>query len=236
MKSSIAVLLQLSDIDKQIHQLIADKKEIPAQVEEIKEDVIAMKTDLKNAKESLTEAQAQEKAAKEFIQEKSEWAASREANINNLKTNKEFQAVTKEVSLARKEIKDKEAELATVQTAVQDSQKLFDELSAEHNPKIEELIGELQKLKEHFDSIGSKLNELKTQQESISKNIPDKKVLAYYKRASTKVAPVISKMENEMCGECGQKLMPQVQLRIKQANELTACSSCKRILYCDDSE
>lgn len=234
MKASVAVLTQLSDIDKTIHQLRTDKKEIPGQVQDIKEDVIAMKTDLKNAQEALTQAQDAQKLAKEFIQEKLQWAASREANINNLKTNKEFQAVTKEVSLARKEIKDKEEELKTIEEQIIEAQTTLDELSTEHNPRIEELVGELHKLKDHFDGIGSKLNELATQKESITKQIPDARILSYYKRVSEKVAPAISQLVDEKCLECGQKIMPQEQQKIKKGEALTTCTGCKRILYIEE--
>ena len=65
----------------------------------------------------------------------------------------------------------------------------------------------------------------------LASNITDKTCLKHYEHIFRRAVPAISRLEGNICTECGTKVLPQSINMLKVGQQMQYCSRCKRILY-----
>jgi len=234
-KETLLTLLKLAEIDSKIFQILEDKETIPDIINDAQEEITSLKTESTEFQTELDELTAQKKEYDEFIVEKTEWAAQRETNINELKTHKEFQAAQREITLARKEIKDKTEALTTISTRMEELNSLLETAKEKSLPRIEELEALIAEKNDKLTMADSAINDENNNRTEILSQLTDKGTLRHYDSIRKKVAPAMSKLEGINCNECGQKVMPQIINLLKIGKTMQLCRGCKRILYIEET-
>lgn len=231
MKEILLSLIKVTEIDNKINQILTDKQDIPNAVKDISNEIGTLQKALKQSLDELETLQTQQKSATEVIIEKTQWALERETRINEIKTTKEFQAASREISLARKEIKDKEDLLKTLNPQLEEATTKFNQLREQTQPKVDELMAKIHEYKARFDSIKATLEQDQANRAVALKEIPSDQAIAYYQKIHQRTIPAISLAANGICTECGTKVLPQVFNQLASSKVLHFCNSCRRILY-----
>lgn len=234
MKEILLSLLKVTEIDNKINQILTDKQDIPNVVKDISNEIGTLQKTLKQAQDELDTLQTQTKSATEVINEKANWVQERETRINEIKTTKEFQAASREISLAKKEIKDKEDLLKTLNPQLEEAMAKFNQLKEQTQPKVDELMAKIHDHKARFDSIKTTLEHEQANRALALKEIPSDQAIAYYEKIHQRTIPAISLASNGICTECGTRILPQIFNQLATSKALHFCNSCKRILYVEE--
>lgn len=235
MKNTLFILLELTEIDKIIEQLKQEKIETPEQIKNHQNEIDSAQKQLKAQQDKIAQNESSKKEMESFIQEKTTWIADRENRIKEIQTNKEYQAALKEISIAKKEIKDKEAALLALSPNMDELGKGLEALNSSNTQKIELLSTEIKNLEEKLAKIDSMIAEESQKRKTVIDKIENKDMLKHYESVHAKVTPVMSKIDRGACSECGNRIPPQTMNLMHASSAMQYCYRCKRILYFEES-
>jgi predicted nucleic acid-binding Zn-ribbon protein len=150
--------------------------------------------------------------------------------LNNVKNNREFDALNKEIEIQDLTIQAAEKKLGELETAVKLKQELIDELQGRINERNEDLENKIKELEEITAETEKEESTILEDRAKASKAVEDKLIKAYERirsnfRNGIAVAPVL----RGACGGCFAKIPPQLQSDIRQSKKIVICENCGRI-------
>jgi predicted nucleic acid-binding Zn-ribbon protein len=229
-------LVKLQELDSQLQQLESLKGDLPSQVSRLSDKLSDAENNLKDSEDKL-KAYQKERAITEMEIKAFEGKQTKyQTQLFNVKTNREYDAVTLEIENVKIEVGKKESRLL----------ELMD-IEEETRQYIETIQEETEKIKNQFDEKSIELKKrlantekdeaaLHDQRDKLLRKL-EKRIVATYDRIRNAkngyaVVPVI----RNACGGCFKTLPPQRILEIRQMNRLFLCEVCGRILVWDEQK
>lgn len=232
MEFSVAPLRELQEVDRKVAQHLLQEEELPKAIQAVDDELRARQQEMDNEKLKLTELQKRKKDAETEIEATKGKIAHYKDQLLNVKTNKEYSALLKEIDTGQKKIDSVEETIIGVLIEV-------DEHNA-HIKKIELwLQSEKTKLMERRGALEQELARTKQQREEcerargeLEKHLPES-LLRIYTRVRELRGTALAEAKNQFCMECNVRLRPQVFNDIRQNKMIITCESCDRILFYD---
>ena len=151
--------------------------------------------------------------------------------LMEVKTNKEYQAMLKEISVAEQEVSDQETRLLE---RMEETDALTLELkTAETALKAEqgEVASERRKLDAEREASSRDLDQTVTERAVVIAKI-SKEALAIFERvAHGRKGIAVAEARDGLCTVCHVRLRPQVFNEVRRNERIIQCDSCTRILY-----
>lgn len=224
-------LYELQRIDTEIDKIRTLRGELPLEVQDLEDEIAGLETRLENLKSEISEADKSVSAKKQEIAKSEELIKKYTEQLDNVRNNREYDALTKEVEFQRLEIelqnkRIREAQKAKAEKEVnlEISTKQYDEKKADLDAKkaeLDDIIAETHKDEEA----------LIQKSEDLSKNIEERLVTAYRKiRSNARNGLAVVTVDRDACGGCFNKIPPQRQLDIRSRKKIIVCEYCGRIL------
>ena len=228
-------LYTLQQIDSKIDKIRIIRGELPLEVQDLEDEIAGMETRIAKFNEEL------EKFAKDIVEYKNKIKDATalikkyEEQQNNVRNNREYESLTKEIEyqsldiqLCEKRINDftKKSEMLKISLG-------------ETNARLEERKGDLELKKSELSSIVEETE--KEEQELMarsqeSEQLIEERLLTAYKRIrkNARNGLAVVKIERDACGGCYNKIPPQHQLDIRMHKKIIVCEYCGRILIDQD--
>ncbi len=156
---------------------------------------------------------------------------------NNVRNNREFDAITKEIEyqeleieLAEKRLKEYAAGVKVKKAQLEEAEALSKERTADLGAKKAELEG--------IEAETAPLvAEYSVQADGVKEKI-DERLLAAYERIRRNVRNglAVVTVKRDACGGCFNRIPPQRQVDIRQGKKIIICEYCGRILVADPEE
>ncbi|HEU4859340.1 MAG TPA: C4-type zinc ribbon domain-containing protein [Chitinophagaceae bacterium] len=228
-------LVTLQKIDSKLDELKVLKGELPMEVADLEDEIQglhARQTRIEEEINGITEFIEQKK---ELIKESGGLVKKYEKQSNNVKNNREFEAINKEiemqqleVKLAEKHIKDATDEISEKAIALEKAKKTIAAKEGILNTKKEELekiIASTEKEEKHFNKMAAE-----------AKDSVDPRLLTSYSkiRHSYRNGLAVVQVERDACGGCFYAIPPQKQSEIRQHKKIMVCENCGRVLVDTD--
>jgi predicted nucleic acid-binding Zn-ribbon protein len=228
-------LVTLQKIDSKLDELKVLKGELPMEVADLEDEIQglhARQTRIEEEINGITEFIEQKK---ELIKESGALVKKYEKQSNNVKNNREFEAINKEiemqqleVKLAEKHIKDATDEISEKAVALEKAKKTIGAKEGILNTKKEELekiIASTEKEEKHFNKMAAE-----------AKDSVDPRLLTSYTkiRHSYRNGLAVVQVERDACGGCFYAIPPQKQSEIRQHKKIMVCENCGRVLVDTD--
>ena len=230
MYNRLKIIYQLQIIDDQLDELEELRGDLPKTVEDLEQKINSFKEDIKNMekeqKESLKTRIKNEKEAEKLAENQKRF----KSQLYQVRNNKEYDALTKEIDHTENQIKN----LGTENDALADKSKNITERIEEMKPILDELKDELKAKKADLKEI-IKANEkeetiLQSERESIENEIKKPDLSAYMRIRKAKKGKAVATIKRSACSGCHNIVPSQRQLEIRQNNRLFYCEYCGRIL------
>lgn len=234
-EEKLTSLVKLQKIDSKIDGLQVLKGELPIEVSDLEDEIAGLHTRQTHIEEEINGIQQFIDQKKVAIKEAGDLIKKYEKQSDNVKNNREFEAINKEMEmqtleekLAEKHIKDATEEIAEKAKQLEAAKKAVATKETNLKSKKEELekiIAETDKEEKHYKKLANAAREhvderLLHSYDRIRKNY----------RNGLSVVPV----ERDACGGCFNAIPPQKQSDIKQRKKIIVCENCGRILVDDD--
>jgi uncharacterized protein len=230
----LKTLYQLQLIDAQIGEIEVLKGELPMEVSDLEDDIVGLETRLEKTVNSVKELQAIVTRFATNIKEAEALKVKYKTQLDNVKNNREYEALTKElemqdldVQLAEKRIKQARIDVAKQE----ESQANTEERLAK---KKADLAAKQVELNEIISKTENEERSLRAESDAAREHIEERLIKAYDKiRTSYRNGLAVVTVQRDSCGGCFNKIPPQVQLEISMRKKIVACEHCGRILVDD---
>ena len=229
MISRIKTLYELQIVDEQLDELEELRGDLPVAVESLRSRMNQIKTETEEKEEQRINSLEKRKENEEEVEKLKVNQKKFKAQLYNVRNNKEYDALTKEIDHSEEQIKKLEAENDT-QADV--SKKLADEIE-EITPQITELSNDLKvkeaDLKEIIKTNAKEEAKLRERRKVIEDQTKKADYSAYMKIRKAKGKAVVT-IKRSACSGCHNIVPSQRQLEIRRNNKLFFCEYCGRIL------
>lgn len=231
----LSALAKLQQLCSKLDKLQILKGELPMEINDLEDVLVGLNRRKTNTEESINGVVDFIESKKNAIADAEALLKKYEAQSENVKNSREFDAINSEINLQHLEIKacEKGIKDANIQLAgfVKDLEEL--------NKKIEQ---RKTILTEKQSALGKIIAETEKDEKVVLQNIEeqrkkmDERLLYSFDRIRNNyrnglaVVPV----ERDACGGCFNSIPPQKQSEIRQRKKIMVCENCGRILVDDE--
>ena len=237
MQEKIMALYELQKIDSKIDEINKVKGELPLEVQDLEDEMAGMKTRIEHINAEIEELNTLTKQRKREVDQAKIMIGNYKEQQNNVRNNREFDAITKEIEyqeleieLAEKRLKEYAAGVKVKKAQLEEAEALSKERTADLGAKKAELEG--------IEAETAPLvAEYSVQADGVKEKI-DERLLAAYERIRRNVRNglAVVTVKRDACGGCFNRIPPHRQVDIRQGKKIIICEYCGRILVADPEE
>jgi predicted nucleic acid-binding Zn-ribbon protein len=234
-EEKLTTLVNLQKIESKLDEIHILKGELPMEVSDLEDEIQGLhsrKTRIEEEINGVTEFIEQKK---EGIKEAQALVKKYEKQSENVKNNREFEAINKEiemqqleVKLCEKHIKDANDEIAEKAETLEKAKKAIaakESVLTNKKGELEKIIATNEKEEKHFNKMAAEARE----------HVDTRLLTSYEKiRKSYRNGLAVVAIERDACGGCFNAIPPQKQSEIKQHKKIMICENCGRILVDGD--
>lgn len=224
-------LYKLQTILSEIDRIKTIRGELPLEVKDLEDNIAGLDTRIANYTHEIAEFRDSLAAEQNKIANCEALIARYREQLDNVRNNREFDLLTKEIEfqdleiqLAEKHINEygraienKEADIAATQERLEDSRHILEEKKSELNEIVSETRAEEDNLRDQAKAIEPEIDERTlTAFKRIRKNARNGLGIVYVQRNA--------------CGGCFNRIPPQKQMEIKMHKKVIVCEYCGRIM------
>ena len=228
-------LVKLQKVDSKLDGIQILKGELPIEVSDLEDEIEGLHARQNRIEEEINGMQQFIEDKKTIIKDAGELIKKYEKQSDNVKNNREFEAINKEIEmqtletkLAEKHIKDATEEIAEKGKQLELAKKAV--ATKETNLKgkkgeLEKIIGETDKEEKNYNK----------QADAARENVDERLLVSYDRiRKNYRNGLAVVPVERDSCGGCFNAIPPQKQSDIKQRKKIIVCENCGRILVDDE--
>jgi predicted nucleic acid-binding Zn-ribbon protein len=156
---------------------------------------------------------------------------------NNVRNNREYDAITKEIEYQELEIELAEKHLKEYAVALKNKKAQLEDAEAVVAERNIDLAAKKSELESIEAETADQVAELTAKGEVAKVKIDERLLVAYNRiRRSVRNGLAVVSVKRDACGGCYNRIPPQRQVDVRQGKKLIVCEYCGRILVADSEE
>lgn len=234
MQEKIMALYELQKIDTQIDEINKVKGELPLEVQDLEDELAGLKIRTDNINAEIEELNALTKQRKREVDQSKIQITNYKEQQNNVRNNREFDAITKEIEYQELEIELAEKRLKEYAVGVKAKKTLLEQTEAIASERAMDLTGKKSELTSIEAETASQIAEFAGKADRAKAKIDERLLFAYGRiRNNVHNGLGVVTVKRDACGGCFNRIPPQRQVEIRQGKKIIVCEYCGRILVTD---
>ena len=230
-EDKLRALYALQKIDSQVDKIQTIRGELPLEVQDLEDEIVGLETRIANYTEELKELNDGIAEKKNLITDAKTAIKKYEKQQMNVRNNREFDAISKEIEYQNLEIQLAEKRIKEAESNIEAKTETI----ASSTENLKERQGDLDHKKSELDEITSETQKeedtLRKSSVKAAKIIEERLITAYNRiRDNARNGLAVVAVERDSCGGCFNKIPPQRQMDIKSHKKIIVCEHCGRIL------
>jgi uncharacterized protein len=230
-EEKLRALYKLQKINSEIDKIRTLRGELPLEVQDLEDEIAGLETRIEKLQEETKSFDSAMASKKNDMVNSKALIKKYEEQQNNVRNNREFDSLSKEIEYQTLEIELSEKRIKEFLAQAKEKIEYIDE----SKKNLEERKNDLQMKKSELEDITSDTqkeeeNLLKKRQEY--EQIIEERLLTAYKkiRKNARNGLAVVSVERDACGGCFNQIPPQRQLDIRSRKKIIVCEYCGRIL------
>lgn len=231
-ESRLRSLYELQTILTEIDRIKIIRGELPLEVKDLEDNLEGLRTRIANYTAEIEELRVKLAQEKDKIADAQNKIARYKEQLDNVRNNREFDLLTKEVEFQTLEIElcekhineysrlidNKTSDIEATKEKITDNEHILSEKKAE----LEEIVTETRQDEER----------LRQQAKELEAHIDDERTLTAFKRIRKNARNGLGLVciQRNACGGCFNRIPPQKQLEIRMHKKIIVCEYCGRII------
>ena len=237
MQEKIKALYELQKIDSQIDEINKVKGELPLEVQDLEDEIAGLNTRIENISREVEEFNSLTKQRRREIDQAKIQISHYKEQQNNVRNNREFDAITKEIEYQELEIELAEKRLKEYAAGIKNKKVQLEEAEAVTAERGADLAAKKAELESIEAETADQVADLEAKAEKAKVKIDDRLLVAYNRiRRSVRNGLAVVSVKRDACGGCYNRIPPQRQVDVRQGKKLIVCEYCGRILVGDSDE
>ena len=231
MEQKLHTLYRIQQTDTKIDKIYLLRGELPLEVQDLEDEIAGLQTRINNAKAEIKDIEKVNAEHKHTIEESKHLVAKYDAQRDNVKNNREYESITKEIEyqdleqqVAAKKIRENEA-------LISEKKQLIEETQQTLSLRESDLVEKKKELETIVEETAKEEETLLKEREALVGQIDERMMVAYTKvRANAHNKLAVVTVTRDACGGCFNKIPPQRRLDIEESKKIIVCEYCGRIL------
>ncbi|MEP7255543.1 MAG: C4-type zinc ribbon domain-containing protein [Ferruginibacter sp.] len=230
-EEKLSALVLLQKVDCKLDEIQILKGELPMEVKDLEDEIEGLHARQTRVEEEINGIQEFIEQKKNGIKEAEALVKKYEKQSDNVKNNREFEAINKEIEmqtleikLCEKHIKDATEEIAEKAKQLEVAKKAVGSKEGNLSGKkgeLEKIINETEKEEKHYNKDA----------DAARKHVDERLLMSYDRiRKNYRNGLAVVAVERDSCGGCFHAIPPQKQSEIKLRKKIMVCENCGRIL------
>ena len=230
MKKRLEMLEQLQEIDIQIDVLKTALIGLHGEMNDIAQGLDVAREELAALNAQVAQLEQEKRELESSLAVEQENIQRSETNMKEIKTNKEFQAVGREISAARKQTVELEEQIMLKMGRVEELNNDIAAKSAnlaELEQNTAQRVGEKQA---EIDALQQDIDAGAARREEITQELSASLIKRYNNLREQRRGQAIAIARDGSCLGCNMNLPPQLYNSLYRSDEMISCPHCQRIL------
>ena len=231
MNEKLSLLIHLQECDSMLAGLSAKKNSLPEKLQQIDEEFQRFKENISQSAMRYEKLKTEREENELKVKKISEAMARSKEKLLDVKTNKEYQAMLKEIETAETSLGELESQIIILMEEM-------DELSAQVKQDQETLkqaeknyLDDEKIIEEKLSSVDAESDEWNRKRLALQKNIPEDLLALYEKIRKRNQGVGVIPVWKAVCSGCHMNIPPQLYNELQRSSDLLSCPSCHRIMY-----
>ncbi|MCB0508307.1 MAG: C4-type zinc ribbon domain-containing protein [Chitinophagales bacterium] len=229
---------ELQAIYSKIDAIQILRGELPIEVADLEDEIEGTKKRLAKVQAEIDDAKAEIEHRKSLMKEAQALITKYDKQLHNVKNNREFDALNKEIELQKLEIKLAEKNIDKAETSISVHTEQLEKIKTHLSNKEKDLEIKKSDLQGIIADTEKEEAELIAKAEEVEVDVEERFLTAFKRiRRSYKNGLAVVRVSRDACGGCFGYIPPQTQAEIRTKKIITTCEHCGRIISgVDDSE
>lgn len=230
-RKKLVNLYTLQLIDAQIDKIRIVRGELPLEVQDLEDEIQGLQTRVNNYKEDISDLEMEITNKENAIQESKMLLKKYESQQMNVRNNREYDSLSKEIEYQTLEIKLAEKKINEYKAEIENKQQMVDVAFKELQERENDLDIKQKELEDIVKETEKEEQQLLEKSSEKEKSIEERLLSAYKRiRDNARNGLAVVPVERDACGGCFNKIPPQRQLDIRLNKKIIVCEYCGRIL------
>jgi len=230
-EDQMILLKELQGLDQKLNSIGQDQRKLETERQGIDTEVVRIRDMVASLESSIAELEGQRSQLRLALDQEQANVEKSEGRLPEIKTQKEYLAVLKEIDTAKKLSKDltdqveaKNAEIAALNEEKAEKQQSLAEMEAQVAARCGEIDDALKALEQSRQGLAKQRD---SQINPLPKNLQRSYRLLMERRAGVAVVEA----RNGACLGCNMHLPPQLFNSLFMSQEIKTCPHCSRMLF-----
>ena len=218
-------------VDTAIDKIKILRGELPLEVQDLEDEIEGLQTRVSKYNEDIEELDKSIAGKKQEIQNSQDLIKKYEEQQNNVRNNREYDSLSKEIEFQTLEIELCEKRIREFTVLIEEKKVVIDESTGVLDERKLDLENKKKELDDIIDETRKEEDVLGKKSEGLEVIIESRLITAYKKiRQNALNGLAVVPVERDACGGCFNKIPPQRQLDIASRKKIIVCEYCGRIL------
>ncbi|MDE7154046.1 MAG: hypothetical protein K2O00_06345 [Muribaculaceae bacterium] len=227
----LKALYELQTILSEIDRIKIIRGELPIEVQDLEDDIVRLETRITNFKNEIEELRKKLVAEKAKIEEAQSKIARFKEQLDNVRNNREFDLLSKEIEFQTLEIELCEKHINEFGRVIETKTRDIETTEAQLEDRRHILTDKKSELDEIVSETRQDEERLREEALAIEPRIDERTLNAFKRiRKNARNGLGVVYIQRDACGGCFNRIPPQKQLEIKMHKKIIVCEYCGRIM------
>ncbi len=234
-EEKLRALHELQSVVSEVDKIKTLRGELPLEVQDLEDEIAGLRTRLVNLEDEIKTLETAINNKKIAIKDSQALIAKYTEQQNNVRNNREFDSLSKEIEFQTLEIELSEKRIKEFTSEMTEKKEIIDSSRTLLKERDEDLDRKKNELDEITQETKIEEEKLKGKAEKIESFIEPRLLTAFKRiRKNARNGLAVVTIQRDACGGCFNKIPPQRQLDIASRKKIIVCEYCGRILVDKD--
>jgi predicted nucleic acid-binding Zn-ribbon protein len=229
-------LIELQSLENKKNWLIRTREETPQRISGLEKEFAHFQGEYLVKKSEYDNALKMRKSLERDLVDLEDKMARSKQRTNEVKTNKEYRALLKEIEEQKRETSKKEDRLLEIMEVIDSMKEEVEKLAGEVEERSRQVEKDKETLSAQSEQVGARIARLEQlQQEVFTKLDPELlKRCRSLLEIGGKIA--VAPVQNGVCQICHMSIPPQKFIELQRDQSILHCPNCHRFIYWSEHE
>lgn len=231
MEDQLKLLYELQKADLKIME--TERKLVlgPKRIGELEEELKNLKEKLEKERVVIEELEKERRRKEKELDEEKEKIKKKESRLLEVKTNKEYQAMLKEIEMAKEGLDKLEEDVLILMERIEELKKDYSISKKTYEKRKKEIEDEKSRIEKELSSVNEQIAKFKEERERIVKEVNPELKERYDLLIEKRQGLAVVNVKNGVCLGCYVNIPPQLFIEVRKNKEIIFCPNCNRIFY-----
>ena len=230
-EEKLKTLYQLQTTLSSIDEKRAMRGELPLEVQDLEDEIAGLDTRIEKIQNEIKDYQSAITMKKGEINEAQSYVDRYQKQLDEVKNNREYDTLTKEIEFQSLEIQLCEKKIKEALIRIDERNHDLEQAAALKDDRLVALADKKSELDEIMQETREEEEKLKAKAKEYETKIEDRLLTSFKRiRKNARNGLGIVYVQRDACGGCFNKIPPQRQLDIKMHKKIIVCEYCGRIM------